>query len=82
MLLILKNKILIKNVLNTFLISLVDFLIFILIEKSLINFTYLDGKIDSTSFIILNYIALELLEKSKIVFYIIKSEKHKIFKYK
>lgn len=79
---IVKNKILIKNVLNTFLISLLDFLIFILIEKSLINFTYLDGKIDSTSFIILNYISLELLEKSKIVFYIIQSEKHSLFKYK
>ncbi|CAD8053776.1 unnamed protein product [Paramecium primaurelia] len=66
----LKNKILFKSALKVILIAIIDFCILILIQNSILNFVSLNGKVDQTQQIILLYIALEILEKSKIIFYV------------
>ncbi|CAD8134023.1 unnamed protein product [Paramecium octaurelia] len=66
----LKNKILLKSALKIILIAIIDFFILILIQNSILDFVSLNGKVDQTQQIILLYLALEILEKSKIIFYI------------
>ncbi|CAK71063.1 unnamed protein product (macronuclear) [Paramecium tetraurelia] len=66
----LKNKILLKSALKIILIAIIDFFILILIHNSILNFVSLNGRVNQTQQIILLYLALEILEKSKIIFYI------------
>ncbi|CAD8049608.1 unnamed protein product [Paramecium sonneborni] len=66
----LKNKILFKQAIKVIFIAIIDFCILILIQNSILNYVSPNGKVDQTQQIILLYIALEILEKSKILFYV------------
>ncbi|CAD8071485.1 unnamed protein product [Paramecium sonneborni] len=65
---ILKNENIFKQICKIIIIAIFDSLFVILLEKTIIQLTNNDGKINQTNQIVLLYTGIELLEKSKLLF--------------
>ncbi|CAD8065619.1 unnamed protein product [Paramecium sonneborni] len=81
-LLILKNENILKQVCKIIIIAIFDSSFVILLEKAIIQLTYRNGMINQTNQVVLLYIGIELLEKSKLLFIVFDMLNDILFKIK
>ncbi|CAK55921.1 unnamed protein product (macronuclear) [Paramecium tetraurelia] len=75
-----KKRSMLRGILGVFVIVIIDLVYLILTEQTILLVISSNGKIDQTSKSVLLYISLELLDKSKILFHIIKKYENIYYK--